>query len=164
MHAYWHTYVLITSTLWPSFCYCSVNPGTRHGTALVPWLVVLFWVQCKCGIRQVPLYADSLKAYRNFSPAFVTGSNGSMFKEDTIVKRVRSDIHLRVVCLSKKSKTMDEVFHSTPMGRALWMLVQRKLLTIPLTHKSWTKTIFYMFVLLVFLTASQLLETATQLE
>ena len=39
-HAYWHTYFLITSTLWPSFCYCYVNAGTRCGTALVPCCVV----------------------------------------------------------------------------------------------------------------------------
>ena len=64
-------------------------------------------------------HADSLRALRNFSPSFIYGITGGALKKDNVVKHSKSDMHTKAVNLSKNPKTVDEIFRSTPIGRAL---------------------------------------------
>ena len=62
-------------------------------------------------------HADSLRALCNFSPLFINGITGGVLK--TLWSILKSDMHAKAVNLSKKPKTVDKIFRSTPIGRAL---------------------------------------------
>ena len=64
-------------------------------------------------------HADRLKSLRNYSASFVHGVMGSSLKKDNVGKHSRSDMHKKAVDIYKRPKTMEDLYRSTPIGRAL---------------------------------------------
>ena len=75
-------------------------------------------------------HADNLKCLRNYSPSFVNGVTGSSLKKDNIVKHSKSDMHKKALSISKRPRTMEDLYRSTPIGRALACASEEEMLRV----------------------------------
>ena len=62
---------------------------------------------------------EKLKALRNFNLAFITGISGSALKKDNVVKHSKSDMHCKAINIWKKPQSVEDIYKSTPIGRAM---------------------------------------------